>query len=75
MPTLSQIKRENYRHFGRLSEPNRSNSIFAVQYIETLANQTGASIAHWDVEEVFKAKQNSRSLVADKNEINRRFFT
>ena len=47
----------------------------ALQYIEDLAGRVGASIHHWNLEELFREKD-SRSfhLVKDKSQINKIFF-
>ena len=71
---LRETIRSGYKVFSRMAEDKRKSHILAVQYVETLANQTNTKMEPWDLLAVFGTGKGNE-LVTDKNEINKRFFS
>lgn len=77
MITINDIKLNNKKIFARQTDEQIQSNLSILNYIETLASQTGKNISSWDIKTLFSDpsnKKQSLELIKDKNEINKIFF-
>lgn len=71
---LNEVVRGGYKEFSKLRGDKKKEQIQVINYIHRLGQSTLTDVSDWDLKKVF-GSGNGNTLVVDKNEINKRFFS
>ena len=71
MMTIASLKSNGFKPFDELPLPEKEQHIQTIKYLDTLSASSGTNISNWDLQMFFHGGK----LLADKNKINRIFFS